>query len=88
MPLKRSQVKKTQEQGLCNGTVSVRPSVCPSHSSAAEKCGGFAAVVPTSGRYRSVAARLFSKVNSVTINYRCQTRPAYVSALLSEGQYT
>jgi len=48
------------ERGLCNGTVSVRLSVCLSvslaHSPAAATCGGFAAVGPASGGYRSIAA--------------------------------
>jgi len=44
--------------GLCNGTVSVRPSVCLSSlSTAAAACGGFAAVGPTGRRFQSIAAR-------------------------------
>jgi len=44
-------------QGFCNGTVSVRPSVCLSHlSTAACRCGGFVAVGPASGTHRSIAA--------------------------------
>jgi len=39
------------------GLVKVRcPSVCLSHSPAAEACGGFAAVGPVGRRYRSIAA--------------------------------
>ena len=43
--------------GLCNGTVSVRLSVCLSHSPAAAAYGGFAAVGPADRKYRSIAAR-------------------------------
>jgi len=51
-----------RRQGLCNGTMSVRPSVrltvCLSRlSTAAAACGGFAAVGPAGRRYRSIAAR-------------------------------
>ena len=40
-------------QGLCNGTESVRQSYL---STAACRCGGFAAVGPAGMRYRSMAA--------------------------------
>ena len=40
-------------QGLCDGTVSVRPSVCPSNlSPAACRCGGFATEGPAGRIYR------------------------------------
>ena len=43
---------------ICNGTVSIRLSVCLSHlSTAAAECSGFAAVGPAGRRYRSIAAR-------------------------------
>jgi len=45
-------------EGLCNGTVSIRLSVCLSHlSTVAAACGGFAAVGPADKGYPSVAAR-------------------------------
>jgi len=43
--------------GLCNGPVSVRPSVCLSHLlTVAAACGGFAAGRSAGTRYRSTAA--------------------------------
>jgi len=47
--------RKSMRQGLCNGTVSVRLSICLSELSAA--CGGFAAVDQADRRCRSIAAR-------------------------------
>jgi len=45
-------------QGLRNGTVSVRLSVCLSHlSTAVAACGGFAALGQADRRYRLTAAR-------------------------------
>jgi len=48
----------SMRQGLCNGAVSVRPSVRLSQlSTAAAACGGFAAVGAADRRYRSIVAR-------------------------------
>ena len=45
-------------QGLCNGTVSVRLSVCLTRlSTAAAACGGFAAVAAAIDRYLLPAGR-------------------------------
>jgi len=46
------------QQGLCNGTVSVRLTVCLFQlSTAAAARGGFAAVGPAGRKYRSIAAQ-------------------------------
>ena len=58
------------QQGLCNGTVSIRLSVnCLSHSPTAAACGGFAAVGPETSIDRGGAAavrRLAANAGSVT----------------------
>ena len=61
----------SMRQDLCNGTVSVRPSICLSQlSTAAAACGGFAAVGPADRRYRSIAARQHAaaKASNVTLS--------------------
>jgi len=68
-------------QGLCNGTVSVCPSVCPFHlSTAATACGGFAAVGPAGRRYRSIPARPAPSSNGAAAAHRIATRRSAANA--------
>jgi len=63
------------QQGLCNGTVSVRLTVCLFQlSTAAAARGGFAAVGPAGRKYRSIAARPAPSSNGAAAARRTAAR--------------
>jgi len=67
------QLQFVDTDGLCNGLVSVRLSVCPidrpQHWLPAVACGGFAAGHPVGRRYRSTAAALGAQQQRRRSNY-------------------
>ena len=79
----------SMRQGLCNGRVSIRLSVCLSQlSAAAAACGGFAAVGPSGRRYRSIVAWPAPSSNGAAAARRSAVKVSNVTFTAGVGGWT